>query len=486
MKKIFLFISFIALTVSSCSDDITSLNDDTKNPTTTRAEFLFTNAQKNLVDQMVSTSVNVNVFRLFSQYWTETTYPDESQYDIATRAIPDTHFRVLYRDVLRDLQEAKKLLDAEKAGIPATATTELAVVNNKIAIVDILMSYSYSVLVDTFGDVPYSESLDIEGHPLPKYDDAKTIYKDLISRLTADNNLLTAGDDSFGDADLIYGGNAASWKKFANSLRLRMAINMGDVDAAYAATEVIAAVNAGVLASNADNADLAYLGAQPNANPLYADLVVSGRNDFVPANTFVDKMNALSDPRRAKYFTEFNGGYSGGIYGTNNNFNNYSHISETLADPTFAGTIMDYTEVRFLLSEAAARGIAITGTAEEHYAAAITASMENWGVDAADVATYLARTDVSWATATGNWKQKIGEQAWIALYNRGFEGWSSYRRLDYPILAAPAEADITQVPTRYTYPSREETLNGTNVEAAGTAIGGNTLTTKIFWDVFSN
>jgi hypothetical protein len=483
MKKIFLFISFIALSVSSCSDDITSLNDDTKSPTTTRAEFLFTNAQKNLVDQMVSTSVNVNVFRLFSQYWTETTYPDESQYDIATRAIPDTHFRVLYRDVLRDLQEAKKLLDAEKAGIPATATTELAVVNNKIAIVDILMSYSYSVLVDTFGDVPYSESLDIEGHPLPKYDDAKTIYKDLISRLTADNNLLTAGDDSFGDADLIYGGNAASWKKFANSLRLRMAINMADVDAAYAAQEVIAAVNAGVLASNADNTDLAYLGAQPNANPLYADLVVSGRNDFVPANTFVDKMNALSDPRRAKYFTEFNGGYSGGIYGTNNNYNNFSHISETLADPTFAGTIMDYAEVRFLLAEAAARGIAITGTAEEHYNAAITASMENWGVDAADVATYLDRTDVSWATATGNWKQKIGEQAWIALYNRGFEGWSSYRRLDYPILAAPAEADITQVPTRYTYPSREETLNGTNVEAAGTAIGGNTLTTKIFWDV---
>jgi hypothetical protein len=268
MKKIFLFISFIALTVSSCSDDITSLNDDTKSPTTTRAEFLFTNAQKTLVDQMVSTSVNVNVFRLFSQYWTETTYPDESQYDIATRAIPDTHFRVLYRDVLRDLQEARKLLDAEKAGIPATATTEIAVVNNKIAIVDILMSYSYSVLVDTFGDVPYSESLDIEAHPLPKYDDAKTIYKALITRLTEDNNLLTAGDDSFGDADLIYGGNAASWKKFANSLRLRMAINMGDVDAAYAAQEVIAAVNAGVLASNADNTDLAYLGLQPNANPL--------------------------------------------------------------------------------------------------------------------------------------------------------------------------------------------------------------------------
>lgn len=482
MKKILLLISFIALTVS-CSDDITGLNADIKSPTTTEAAFLFTNAQKNLVDQMVSTSVNVNVFRLFSQYWTETTYPDESQYDVATRSIPDNHFRALYRDVLRDLQESKMLLQQDLALLPPTATGAIAIVNNKIAIADVLMCYSYSVLVDTFGDVPYSESLDIEGHPLPKYDDAKTIYKALITRLTEDNNKLTSGEASFGDADLIYGGDAAKWAKFTNSLRLRMAINMADVDAAYAATEVIAAVNAGVLSSNADNTDLAYLGAQPNANPLYADLVVSGRNDFVPANTLVDKMNGLNDPRRAKYFTEFNGGFSGGTYGTNNNFANSSHISETLADPTFAGTIMDYAEVRFLLAEAAARGIAITGTAAEHYAAAITASMENWGVDSGDIANYLASPSVDYATATGNWKQKIGEQAWIALYNRGFEGWSSYRRLDYPVLAAPAESDITQVPTRYTYPSREETLNGTNVEAAGTAIGGNTLTTKIFWDV---
>ncbi len=482
MKKILLLISFIALTVS-CSDDITGLNADIKSPTTTEAAFLFTNAQKNLVDQMVSTSVNVNVFRLFSQYWTETTYPDESQYDVATRSIPDNHFRALYRDVLRDLQESKMLLQQDLALLPPTATGAIAIVNNKIAIADVLMCYSYSVLVDTFGDVPYSESLDIEGHPLPKYDDAKTIYKALITRLTEDNNKLTSGEASFGDADLIYGGDAAKWAKFTNSLRLRMAINMADVDAAYAATEVIAAVNAGVLSSNADNTNLNYLGAQPNANPLYADLVVSGRNDFVPANTLVDKMNGLNDPRRAKYFTEFNGGFSGGTYGTNNNFANSSHISETLADPTFAGTIMDYAEVRFLLAEAAARGIAITGTAAEHYAAAITASMENWGVDSGDIANYLASPSVDYATATGNWKQKIGEQAWIALYNRGFEGWSSYRRLDYPILAAPAEADITQVPTRYTYPSREETLNGTNVEAAGTAIGGNTLTTKIFWDV---
>ena len=479
MKKIVLLIAFMALSVS-CSDDITGLNADTKNPTTTKSEYLFTNAQKTLVDQMVNTSVNRNVFRLFSQYWTETTYPDESQYDITTRTIPDFHFRTLYRDVLRDLKEAKMLLDAE---VPVSAE-QTAILNNKKAIVDILTAYSYSVLVDTFGNVPYSEALDIEAHPLPKYDDAQTIYKDLIAKLTTDSGLLTSGATSFGSADLIYGGNATKWKKFANSLKLRLSVNMDDVDHAYASAQITAAVAAGVITSNADNTNLNYLALQPNANPLYADLVVSGRNDFVPANTLVNKMNTLSDPRRAKYFDLKTGAtdYSGGVYGASNNFAAYSHISSTIADPKFSGTLFDYTEVEFLLAEAAARGIAVSGAAITHYNAAITASMQNWGVTDADIAIYLAQANVVYDAV--NWKKSIGEQAWLGLYNRGFEAWTSYRRLDFPVLAVPTTTynNLTSVPVRYSYPSSEQTLNATNVTAAITAIGGNALTTKIFWD----
>jgi Starch-binding associating with outer membrane len=485
MKKIVLILGFLSLTIS-CTDDITGLNQDTKNATTTTSQYLFTNAQKALVDQMTSTSVNYNVFRLFSQYWTETTYPDESQYNITTRTIPDRHFTVLYRDVLRDLKESKMLLDKET---PASADAT-AILNNKKAIVDILSAYAYSVLVDTFGNVPYSEALDIEGHPLPKYDDAQTIYKDLIARLTADANLLTAGSDSFGSADLIYSGSAAKWKKFANSLKLRLAINMDDVDHTYASAQITAAVSAGLISSNADNANLVYLGAQPNANPLYADLVVSGRNDFIPANTIVNKMNALSDPRRSKYFDLKAGAvtYSGGTYGTSNNFAAFSHINSAIANPSFPGTIFDYSEVQFLLAEAVERGVVVGGTAESHYNAAITASMQNWGVAAADITTYLAQTSVAYTSATGTWRQKIGEQAWLALYNRGFEGWTSYRRLDFPALLTPdpttTYGNLAVVPKRYTYPSLEQTLNNTNVTAAITAIGGNALSTKIFWDKF--
>lgn len=481
MKKIILTLAFIALTVS-CTDDITGLNQDTKNPTTTKSEFLYSNAQKAIVDQMVSTSVNLNVYRLFAQHWTETTYPDESQYDITTRTIPANTYLALYRDGLADLNQAKKQLDTEVA----VGASQIAILNNKKAMVDIMMVYAYSILVDTFGNVPYSEALNIEAHPLPKYDDAQTIYKDLLSRLVADVALISS-ESSFGDSDLIYAGDAMKWKKFANSLRLRLGVNMLDADAVYAKAQIAAAVASGTITSNSENTNFAYSDASVgNSNPLYADLVVSGRNDFVPANTLVDKMNTLTDPRRAKYFTLKSGAYSGGTYGTSNSFTNFSHISATLNDQTFPGTIFDYSEVEFLLAEAAAKGAAVGGTASSHYTAAITASMENWGVDAADITAYLAQPTVAYATATGTDKQKIGEQAWIALYNRGFEAWTSYRRLDFPVLVAPPVVydNQTTVPVRYTYPSREQQINATNVTAASTAIGGDKLSTKLFWDKF--
>jgi len=481
MKKIALLTAFISLFVS-CSSDITDLNEEAKRPATTKAEYLFTNAQKTLVDQMVSTSVNRNVFRMFAQHWTETTYPDESQYDITTRAIPDFHFATLYRDVLADFKESKRLLDLE---VPVTPE-ETAVLANKKAVIDILTAYSYSVLVDTFGDVPYTEALDIVAHPLPKYDDAQTIYKDLITRLTADVAVLTANGTagSFDTADLIYGGASTKWAKFANSVRLRMAVNMIDVDAAYGQGEVAKAVTAAVITSNADNANLKYLPLQPNANPLYNDLVVSGRNDFIPANTLIDKMNSLNDPRREKYFTLApDGSYKGGVYGASNAFVNYSHITATIADPTFAGTLIDATEVEFLLAEASQKGGAAAAAAT-HYDNAVKASMENWGVASADATAYLTANPYNVA----NYKQVIGEQAWIALYNRGLEAWSSYRRLDFPVLAVPAVTynGLTEVPKRYSYPAREQTLNGTNVSAAIAKLPGgkNTLTAKIFWDKF--
>ncbi|MBJ2126512.1 MULTISPECIES: SusD/RagB family nutrient-binding outer membrane lipoprotein [Flavobacterium] len=484
-NRLIILISFIAL-FSSCSDDFGNMNQDTKNPTTTSPEFLFTNAEKFMMDQVTSTSVNFNVFRLYAQQWTEVQYPQETQYDLTGRTIPDRHWATYYRDVLRDFKEAKTLLLEQKASYTGTADG-LVVIENKLAIIDILTSYCYGILVDTFGDVPYTEALDIENHPQPKYDDAQTIYRDLLTVLTNASHKLDQSADSYGSADLIYGGNTAKWAKFANSLRFRMAIMMDDVDHAYASTQALAAKEDGLITSSADGAYMPYATNTTNNNPLYLDLVASGRNDFVPADTFVNKLNALSDPRRSKYFTEYpegSGQYKGGVYGTVNIYGNFSHITETIKDPVYPGVIFTYSEVEFLLAEAVERGIAVGGTAESHYNAAVTASLQDWGVAAGDIAAYLTRSDVAYATATGTWKQKIGEQSWIAYYNRGFEAWTSYRRLDFPALVAPPVTfgDITEVPKRYSYPGIEQTLNAANLEAAVAKLGNNAVTTKLFWD----
>jgi len=125
------------------------------------------------------------------------------------------------------------------------------------------------------------------------------------------------------------------------------------------------------------------------------------------------------------------------------------------------------------------------GDAAAHYNEAITASFDYYEV--ADVATYLAQPSVAYATATGTWKEKIGTQKWISLYNQGFLAWTEFRRLDYPALVAPDTADDAAegfVPRRFTYPIGEQTLNGDNYTTAAAAVGGDKLSTKLFWDNF--
>lgn len=502
MKKIFILIAMISITLS-CSNDLTDMNTDPKKPANTKAEYLFTNAEKKLVDQMVSTSVNYNVFKLLAQQWAETTYPNESQYDLASRKIPDNHFTVLYRDVLADFEVAKTMINQ------STTLTEddLAIKQNKLALIEILEVYTYSVLVDTFGNVPYSQAGDIVKYPLPEYDDAKTIYKNLVSRLFAAQRVLkkNSSNASFGNADIIYSGNAESnlkWIKFSNSLIVRLAVNISDVESTYAATQIQAALVNGVLSGNADNTKLVYLSTTGNQNPLYADLVVSGRSDFIPAETLVEAMDKVvtgGDPRMVKYFVNAKGlpplpagrTFIGGTYGEANVFTSYSHLSNTFNNPAFPGTIFDYAELQFLLAEAAEKNLIPGGStqAKKYYNQGITASMLDWGLSEADATAYLAQPGVDYSNIQSGttWKEKIGTQAWFALYNRGFEAWTSYRRLDYPILKSPTSAvnkGILTVPVRYTYPGKEQSVNGTNYSKASSDIGGDKLSTKLFWDKY--
>jgi hypothetical protein len=121
-------------------------------------------------------------------------------------------------------------------------------------------------------------------------------------------------------------------------------------------------------------------------------------------------------------------------------------------------------------------------TAKEYYDAAVTESILMWGGTGAQASTYLAQPDVAYDTAPGTWKEKIALQKWIALYDQGFEAWTTYRIYDAPVMNI-AEGAGTTPPNRYTYPIDEFSLNEENVKAAGAAIGGDVLMTQVFWDI---
>ncbi|WP_202701690.1 SusD/RagB family nutrient-binding outer membrane lipoprotein [Flavobacterium sp. UGB4466] len=499
MKKILYALGIMLLTVSCDDSSLTDLNVDVKNPSVVPPSTLFTNAEKNLTEQLVNTNVNRNIFRLVNQQWTETTYLDESNYNWVTRKISDNHWDRLYAGPLADLSQAKGFLEKDVISPTDPEFAQKTIIKkNQLILIDILMVYTYQILVDTFGDVPYSESLKGSEDYLPKYDKAVDIYKDLIVRLNKDIAGLDTSKPAFGSAEVIYKDNLTAWIKFANSIKLKLGINLksSGLESAIADAAIISGA-AGGFSSNADNAKLPYMLNLPNTNPLYVDMVFSGRNDFVVAKPFVDKLVALNDPRKTPYFrptykdTNAAGdlitvtGYRGGIVGIKNSQSRYTHASDKIKAPDFSGTLLDYAEVQFLLAEAVGRGVAVGGTIASHYNAAILASMEDWGVSPADANAYLAQPAIAYATATGTWQQKVGEQAWYALFNRGFEGWTSTRRLDFPVLTAPASADAAaegKVPSRMAYPIREQTLNATNYTAASTSIGGDKLSTKIFWD----
>lgn len=479
MKKLFIFF-ILAFSVAACTDDFEEDLIDPRNPTEVPAAPLFSNAQRNLVDQITTPNVNSGIFRLLSQQWANTTYPEESRYDLVNRNIPQNFWFTLYRDVLMDLREANRVITADESYTDETLRA------NQLAMIEIMEVYTWQILVDTYGDIPYTEALNPDNIQ-PVYDNAEDIYADLFTRLDAALSTLSAdgaastGAGALGGADLIYGGNIQNWAKFGNSLKLKMGMTVIEADAfqATARTAVEEAAD-NVFTSPADNADFQYTTTTPNVNPVWTNLVQSGRNDFVPANTLVDVMNELDDPRRSEYFTEYEPGvYRGGIYGAGNPYQNYSHVNPAITAPNFEALLLSYYEVEFYLAEAAARGLDVSGSAEQHYNNAIRASMEYWGVSEAEANAYLAQPEVAWNAA--NWRQLIGVQKWIALYNRGFEAWTEVRRLDYPQLESPVEygAEFDIVPVRYPYPPTERTLNAPNVPG----VAGNEATDRLFWDV---
>ena len=464
------------IAIIGCKKDLSTLNIDTKRPPIVPAPTLFSYATKSLSDSLSSANVNTNVFRFTVSHWAMAVYQDEAQYDFSTRNIPQRWWTTMYTSVLQNLKNASDIINADVA----LSESEKA---NKLAIVDMMQVYAYSILVNTFGNVPYTEALNSTVF-FPKYDDAKTISLDLLKRLNNDLNKLNAAAKGFSaNEDLIYKGNVAQWLKFGNSLKMRLGMVLADVDNATAKAAVESA-DAGAISSAADNALFTYLLASPNQNPLYVDIVTGGRSDYIAANDLMSKLVALSDPRKAQFFGTNNAGqYAGGIVGKVNTFTDFSRPNEKVYAANAANVFIDYAETEFLRAEAIERGYAVSGTAATHYNNAVTASIIYWGGTPAEATAYLAQPAVNYVTAAGTWKEKIGTQKWIALYSRPYDGWVELRRLDFPKISTPVGAK-SGFPNRLPYPNNEQQLNGTNYTAAAAAIGGDKVETKLFWDKF--
>jgi len=456
-------------------------NTNPKEASVVPSTALFTSAQVAVINQVNELNQNLNISRLLAQYNAQTTYYGESTWNFYDRALPDAMWEEMYRDALIDFKEARRLVGLNKAITEDVRTAQLAQI-------DVLEVLAYHVLVDVNGNVPYSQALVGRENPTPAYDDAATIYYDLLDRLEDDAAIFNGGEIGFSDADVLYGGNMGLWFKFTNSLRLRLAMRIADYDVSTSQSIAEDAISDGVFEDQAESALLYYTGITPHVNTIYAQMVEAGRRDFVAANTIVDTMNALNDPRRPFYFTTVGGEYVGGRYGYRNVYNQCSSFPARMREADYPATIIDFVEVKFLIAEAAARGYNVGGgTAESHYNEAITESVMAWGGTNADAAAYLAQPEIGYNTGTtaGLYKRKIGFQKWLALYDRGLEGWATWRLFDTPTMNIARNRTIDDIPVRMPYPYNEDNLNLTNYNAASTAIGGDLVSTPVFWDMFN-
>lgn len=465
-----ILVLIFGLHFSCISDDITTLNEDKKNATTADASAFFMFAQKALSDNLTGPDYRAQgprIAKLWVQQLTSVTYLEGATY------ISEFSWEPLYRQVLMNLEESANTV------LESTDTPKVKA--NKIAMIEIMKVYTYSILIDSYGNIPYSEALEFK-NPMPKYDDAETVYIDLLRRLNEAINNLDSAEVGFGSSDLIYAGNIQNWKKFGNSLKLRMGMRVIDA-LPQIGTDAVTQSVSGVISSNNENAVFKYLGEFPNTNPWWSVLVRQGLKYYVGAKPFIDTMNNLDDPRLPIYFAPVNGEFVGAKYGIVQDFFTHSREGDLLKKPELPFIFIDYAQVEFLLAEAAERGITGVTDPEAHYNSAINASLSYYGIEASVINEYLAHPDVNYSTADGTWQKKIGIQKWIALFDQGFEAWTEYRRLDYPQLSAPEFAESDIVPLRFLYPISEQTLNGNNYQTGSSDIGGDTYSTKLFWDI---
>lgn len=339
-----------------------------------------------------------------------------------------------------------------------------------------MKAYTAQMTTDMFGAIPYSEAFNADKNiTYPKYDSQQDVYKALLAELKAAADLFNTGSGDIGAGDFIFKGDKDKWKKFCNSIRLRAAIRISDIDPANAKsviTEILGNPSTyPVMTSNDDNAYLYYPGTTPDQELWFEDPQVGNETWgwYRLNDVLINTLKSTNDPRLTLYALPNKWGkYNGYKFGpaqrsdTMNTSNNLSRIGDRFANnPKGFSPFMNCAEVYFILSEAYEKGL-VTGNAQQAYQDGITKSLEENGVDAGSSATFLTQPGVAWNTGAASNLDKIYLQKWISLFKQSVEAWCEARRTDVPLMTNISQDyanSHNRPPFRLPYPNAEKTLN---------------------------
>lgn len=493
MKKILILLA-IVVTFGSCDEGFEELNVNPTKPTQLDPSTKLTFIQLYTGGSSYVATLFYNVIHLMQnvQHLNNTSYVSFLYKEGNTHQMFEEQFSNTVKNVV-DLE-----LQLENSTSP-TATTDLAIARIQKVLI-------FSRLTDAYGDIPYSEAGKgfIEGIRFPKYDKQSEIYQNMLETLESSAATLSSGGaSSFGSADLLFAGDTEKWRKFANSLMLRLAMRMVNADEAAAQSWATKAISGGVMESNADIAFIQYENSAndggPNVNPLTKSFTSRADTQVKISKTLMDYMKDRNDPRVSVLFSTVGGDTDFALQsgqdinvatrGTANskpNINIFGGSGIIIYDaPLFFQT---YAEVEFMLAEAAERWGLAGGDVEEHYNAGVTAAMQylslyGHGVDitTGQIDDYLAANPFVASQAL----KMINEQYWVATFGNGLETFSNWKRSGYPVLVPANVADLLtdgKIPRRLPYPGSEKLNNPEQLAEAIQQQGGDDLLTRMWWD----
>ncbi|WP_295120250.1 SusD/RagB family nutrient-binding outer membrane lipoprotein [uncultured Chitinophaga sp.] len=376
------------------------------------------------------------------------------------------------------------------------AGEKTAGLENYKAIAIIIQTYIFSVLTDTYGDIPFSEAgLGATGNVyMPKYDKQEDIYVQMLERLKQAAETLKTSSPLLYGGDPVYNGNLARWQKFANSLRLRLLMRVS-AKLPAAVTEIQTLLSDPqqypVMESNDDNFVYRYSGSLPDANALSLNYVRDFDFKYKSVSAFiVDSLKKFNDSRLFQFARPTNAsantanpqyvGLPNALPVTesanyNGGYNFQSYLGTRFQSNTEPAIWMTFSELLFLKTEAAQKGY-YNGQPKDLYEAAIKASFAYWGAPFTE--SYLTQQGVVYDGSLS----KIYLQKFYALFFTGMEAWNEYRRTGYPVLVpGPTNVNDGKIPNRIPYPLSEQSLNRTNYTDAAARMGNDNMNHRMWW-----